>query len=59
MFWGSVKHLARSFAHRKGLIMLYFKTRALARSFAARSGRRVEDLGAGAVKRWAVVVLQK
>ena len=37
--------------------MLYFKTRALARSFATRSGRRVEDLGAANAKRWAVFVL--
>ena len=37
--------------------MLYFKTRSLARSFAARSGRSVKDLGAANAKRWAVVVL--
>ena len=39
------------------MIMLYFKTRSLARSFAARSGRKVKDLGADNAKRWAVVVL--
>ena len=37
--------------------MLYFKTRSLARSFAARSGRSVKDLGAANAKRWAVFVL--
>jgi hypothetical protein len=35
--------------------MLYFKTRALARSFA--KGRKVVDNGAGSAKRWAVKVL--
>ena len=38
--------------------MLYFKTRALARAFAARSGKKLKDFGAGAPKRWAVVVLR-
>ena len=37
--------------------MLYFETRALARAFANRSGRKVKDLGAAGAKRWAVVVL--
>ena len=37
--------------------MLYFKTRYLARAFAARSGRKVKDFGADSVKRWAVAVL--
>ena len=37
--------------------MLYFKTRSLARAFAARSGRKIKDLGAANEKRWAVVVL--
>ena len=37
--------------------MLYFKTRSLARAFAARSGRKVKDLGANNPKRWAVAVL--
>ena len=57
MFWGDFKHMARSVAHRKGMIMLYFKTRSAARAFAAVSGRKVKDLGASAAKRWAVVVL--
>lgn len=37
--------------------MIYFKTRSLARAFAAVSGRKVKDMGASATKRWAVVVL--
>ena len=37
--------------------MLYFKTRSLARSFAVKSGKKVKDLGAASVKRWAVFVL--
>ena len=57
MFWGYFKHMARSIAPRKGMIMLYFKTRSLARAFAAVSGRKVKDMGASATKRWAVVVL--
>lgn len=37
--------------------MLYFKTRSLARAFAASIGRKVKDLGADKAKRWAVFVL--
>ena len=37
--------------------MLYFKTRSLARAFAAKSGKKIKDFGADAPKRWAVVVL--
>ena len=37
--------------------MLKFKTRALARAFASRTGRKVTDLGTGANgSRWAVKV---
>lgn len=37
--------------------MIYFPSRAAARAFARRSGRRVADLGAEAARRWAVAVL--
>ena len=37
--------------------MLYFKTRAAARTFAAKSGKKVKDLGTSSPKRWAVIVL--
>ena len=37
--------------------MMYFKNRVLARTFAAKTNRKVTDNGAGADKRWSVKVL--
>lgn len=37
--------------------MIYFKTRNLARSFAAKKGRKVLDNGKESAKRWSVRVL--
>ena len=38
-------------------MLLYFKTRSLARAFASRTGSKVTDLGTGAKgSRWAVKV---
>jgi len=40
--------------------MLYFKTRSLARAFASRTGRKVQDLGSAAKgSRWVVKVITK
>lgn len=37
--------------------MIYFKTRQLARNFAAKGGKKVIDCGKDATKRWAVKVI--
>ena len=39
--------------------MLYFATRQKARVFAKSANKKLLDLGAGSIKRWAVVVIKR